>query len=202
MSSLSSLTVAELKEQLAERGLAKTGRKADLVARLVAAGGEGETEGEEVPDPLTQLVAELETRTGGRLFLLEDPATTSLAGILACRHLLLPGAAGTLARQVLNQLRDYEWFWWNGDTPLEGDVWERHMFPELAKACQDIRKKKWGEALGRLVGILLYGRAHEGWIANNEVWEEEQQFTKWFTDYSTAWRAVLGREDLEVELQL
>ena len=39
MSSLSSLTVAELKEQLAEQGLTKTGRKADLVVRLVAVGG-------------------------------------------------------------------------------------------------------------------------------------------------------------------
>ena len=54
-------------------------------------------EGEEVPTLLTQLVEELETRTGGRLFLLEDPAASTLADMLACRHLLLPRAAGTLA---------------------------------------------------------------------------------------------------------
>ena len=56
MSSLSRLTVAELKEQLAERGLPRIGRKADLVARLLAV---GEMEGQEVTDPLDQLAGEL-----------------------------------------------------------------------------------------------------------------------------------------------
>ena len=199
MSSLSRLTVAKLKEQLAERGLTRTGRKADLVARLLAA---GEMEGQQVADPLDLLAGELETHTGSKLFLLELPAVSSAAGLMACRHLLLPGPAGTLAKQVSDQLRELKGTWPYGDTSLGNEVWERHMFPELAKARQAIRKKKWREALGRLVGILLYACSEEGWIADNEVWQEHKRFTKWFTDIGTAWQAVLGREDLEVGLEV
>ena len=92
--------------------------------------------------------------------------------------------------------------WPYGDTSLGNEVWESHMFPQLAKARQAIRKKKWGEALGRLVGILLYACSEEGWIADNEVWQEHKRFTKWFTDIGTAWQTVLAREDLEVGLEV
>ena len=42
----------------------------------------------------------------------------------------------------------------------------------------------------------------EGWIADNEVWQEHKRFTKWFTDIGTVWQAVLAREDLEVGLEV
>merc|ERR1719397_1442778 len=60
----------------------------------------------------------------------------------------------------------------------------------------------WNASLGRLMGILLYATGTEAWIADNEVWEEEKKFTKWFSDYSQAWKEVLKRSDEELGLAL
>merc|ERR1712037_26057 len=66
---------------------------------------------------------------------------------------------------------------------------------------KDLKKMDWNASLGRLMGILLHGGT-EAWIADNEVWEEEKKFTKWFADYSQAWKEVLKRSDEELGLAL
>ena len=60
----------------------------------------------------------------------------------------------------------------------------------------------WSASLGRLLGILLYATGNDIWIRDNEVWDEEKKFTKWFSDYSQAWKEVLKRNDEELGLAL
>ena len=40
----------------------------------------------------------------------------------------------------------------------------------------------------------------DGWMWDNEMWDEKKRFTGWFTSYSAAWREILARTDQEVGL--
>ena len=40
------------------------------------------------------------------------------------------------------------------------------------------------------------------WIVDNEVWLEKRKFTKWFSDYSQAWREILEQSDQDLGLAL
>ena len=50
--------------------------------------------------------------------------------------------------------------------------------------------------MGRLLlGILPYATEHDEWIVDNEVCEDERNFSKWFSDCSQTWKEILKRSD-------
>ena len=87
------------------------------------------------------------------------------------------------------------------NTSTGDDTWDL-MFSLMPKIKKDLKKMNWSSSLGRLLGILLYAIQTEAWIADNEVWDDEKKFTKWFSDFSVAWREVLKRSDEELGLAL
>ena len=40
----------------------------------------------------------------------------------------------------------------------------------------------------------------DGWMWDNEMWDEKKGFTGWFTSYCEAWREILARTDRELGL--
>ena len=87
------------------------------------------------------------------------------------------------------------------NTATGDETWDI-MFSLMSKIKKDLKKMNWSASLGRLVGILIYANGDETWIADNEVWDDKKKFTKWFTDYSQAWKEVLKRSDEELGLAL
>ena len=91
---------------------------------------------------------------------------------------------------------------WCSDTHNGNLVWHL-MFSLMPKIKKDLKKADSSvSTLGRLLGILLYATQNEGWIADNEVYEDERKFSKWFSDYSQAWKEILKRSDQELGLAL
>ena len=76
------------------------------------------------------------------------------------------------------------------------------MFSLMSKIKKDLKKEDKTVALGRLFGILLYATEYDTWIVDNEVWLEKRKFTKWFSDYSQAWREILEQSDQDLGLAL
>jgi len=157
-------------------------------------------------DPISLLIADLEERSGGTFLLMEHledcrPPTPTNAWLLSKKHMILGRPVATLAFQVRRQLQldnaDSFLVWHNTST---GDETWDVMFSLIPKIKNDLKKMDWNASLGRLLGILLYATGTEAWIADNEVWEEEKKFTKWFSDYSQAWKEVLKRSDEELGL--
>ena len=46
-----------------------------------------------------------------------------------------------------------------------------------------------------LLGILLFGRADDGWLRDQEEYCEWESFAQWFVGLSAAWQAVLVESD-------
>ena len=40
----------------------------------------------------------------------------------------------------------------------------------------------------------------DGWMWDNEMWDEKKGLTGWFTSYCEAWREILARTDRELGL--
>jgi len=159
-------------------------------------------------DPISLLIVDLEKRSGGTFLLMEHledcpPPKLTTAWLLSKEHMILGRSVATLAFQVRRQLQldnaDSFLMWHNTST---GDETWDVMFSLMPKIKKDLKKMDWNASLGRLMGILLYATGTEAWIADNEVWEEEKKFTKWFADYSQAWKEVLKRSDEELGLAL
>lgn len=159
-------------------------------------------------DPIPLLIDDLESRTGGTFFLMEDvdlswPAAPSAAWLLERDHMLLSKPVATLAIKVRRQL-----FMDNADGAIRfyntttGDQTWDIMFSLMTKVKKDIKKMDWTASLGRLLGILLYATEEDCWIQDNEVWEDQKKFTKWFSDYSEAWKGVLKQTDHQLGLAL
>ena len=91
---------------------------------------------------------------------------------------------------------------YHSDTHTGTLVWHL-MFSLMPKIKKDLKKADSSvSTLGRLLGILLYATENNGWIADNEVYEDERKFSKWFSDYSQAWKEILKRSDQELGLAL
>ena len=91
---------------------------------------------------------------------------------------------------------------YHSDTHTGNLTWHL-MFSLMPKIKKDLKKADSSvSTLGRLLGILLYATENNGWIADNEVYEDERKFSKWFSDYSQAWKEILKRSDQELGLAL
>ena len=86
-----------------------------------------------------------------------------------------------------------------GDTFLDDEI-GHHMFVQMAAVKKEIKKKDWASSLGKLLGIFLYTCTDDGWMWDNEMWDEKKGFTGWFTSYCEAWREILARTDRELGL--
>jgi len=157
-------------------------------------------------DPISLCIGDLEKKSGGTLLLMEhldDFPSPSTEWLLSRKHMLLSRPVAKLAFQVRRQLQldnaDSFIMWHNTSTGDE--TWDL-MFSLMPKIKKDLKKMNWSSSLGRLLGILLYAIQTEAWIADNEVWDDEKKFTKWFSDFSVAWREVLKRSDEELGLAL
>ena len=104
-----------------------------------------------------------------------------------------------MRRQLQLDNADSFLMWHNTST---GDETWDVMFSLMPKIKKDLKKMDCNASLGRLLGILLYATGTEAWIADNEVWEDERKFSKWFSDYSQAWKEILKRSDQELGLAL
>jgi len=159
-------------------------------------------------DPISLLIKDLEKKTGGTFLPMEDledsqPSSPSSAWLLTKKHIILSRPVATLAFQVKRKLQldnagSYIMMY---DTSTGDETWEV-MFSLMPKIKKDLKKMDWSASLGRLLGILLYATGNDIWIRDNEVWDEEKKFTKWFSDYSQAWKEVLKRSDEELGLAL
>jgi len=159
-------------------------------------------------DPITLLIKDLEKKTGGTFLPMENlddsqPSSPSSAWLLSKKHIILSRPVATLAFQVKRhlQLDDAGSYIMMYNTSTGDETWEV-MFSLIPKIKKDLKKMDWNASLGRLLGILLYATGNDIWIRDNEVWDEEKKFTKWFSDYSQAWKEVLKRNDEELGLAL
>jgi len=157
-------------------------------------------------DPVSLCIGDLEKRSGGTFLLMEHldgSPSPSTDWLLLRKHMLLSRPVAKLAFQVRRQLQldnaDSFIMWHNTST---GDETWDVMISLMPKIKKDLKKMDWSSSLGRLLGILLYAIGTEAWIADNEMWEEEKKFTKWFSDFSQGWREVLKRSDEELGLTL
>ena len=106
-----------------------------------------------------------------------------------------------MKHELLLDNADSEWLMMF-DTNTGNMTWDL-MFSLMSKIKKDLKKMDCTvSALGRLLGILLYSMDYDTWIADNEVYEDERKFSKWFSDYSQAWKEILKRSDQELGLAL
>jgi len=159
-------------------------------------------------DPISKLIKDLEKKSGGTFLPMENlddsqPSSPTSTWLLSKKHIILSRPVAKLAFQVKRhlQLDDAGSYIMMYDTSTGDETWEV-MFSLIPKIKKDLKKMDWNASLGRLLGILLYATGNDIWIRDNEVWDEEKKFTKWFSDYSQAWKEVLKRNDEELGLAL
>ena len=154
---------------------------------------------------LTKLMQELEKKTRSTFFLMDEfprkPASPTLSWLLERRHLLISNPVGKLTQKFVDKLTNIRSGWMYGDTSLGDEIWH-HMFVQMAAVKKDIKKKDWASSLGKLLGIFLYTCTDDGWMWDNEMWDDKKRFTGWFTSYSAAWRQILDRTDQELGLEV
>merc|ERR1712168_204906 len=152
-----------------------------------------------------KLVKELETQSKCTLIMLQRPfygipEVVDKDYLISTRHFFLPKLAGLAAWKIhadVNQLRR-EWMY--GGTSLGNTIWNKFMIPNLKKAEKYIKEKKWRKAMGIMVGILMAAKFDDGWISDQEIYCEFFNFANWFKCYSTAWRTLLAKTDVELGL--
>jgi len=152
---------------------------------------------------LTKLTKELEKKTRSTFYLMEDfppkPASPTLSWLLESKHLLISNPVGKLTHKFVDKLINIRSRWMYGDTSLGDEIWH-HMFVQMAAVKKEIKKKDFASSLGKLLGIFLYTCTDDGWMWDNEMWDDKKRFTGWFTSYSAAWRQILARSDQELGL--
>merc|ERR550519_866487 len=88
--------------------------------------------------------------------------------VLGVKHLVLPAKEGkeadNLAKTIRNICRD----WMGGGTSCGNTVWGDFMMPKLQEAEGMIKKKKWKEALGVLLGLQLFASYDDDWIRDQQ----------------------------------
>lgn len=151
-----------------------------------------------------ELIAQLEVESGGTLHffgpLLIPDERMSMEELLALPHILLPLQVASTARKILNEIRKDVLFWEYDPTSLGNHIFNTHMMPLLVTVNSQIKRKKWQDAFSHLLGISLVDR--ESWLEHQEVYQEYDEFKKFFDDLSNAWTVLLQQSDKELGLNL
>lgn len=147
------------------------------------------------------------------LLMLEDPSKPGQTAecittdfVLGLKHLLLPVTVAKEAHTLSTRIQETASDDLGGggigfsNTSNGNAVWLDFMLPKVEEAQEKIRRKQWRKAFGVLLGMQLFVCGEDGWIRDQEVYLDTEQFAGWFSDYSAAWVAVLGRGDRQLGL--
>ena len=147
-----------------------------------------------------KLVEQLEKESKCTLIMLQRPfysipEVIDKEYLLSTRHIFLPTLAGKTAWKIhagVNKLRR-EWMY--GGTSLGNTIWNKFMIPNLKKAEKYINEWKFRKAMGVMCGLQMAASFDDGWITDQEIYDQFFVFSSWFEDYSSAWRTLLAKTD-------
>jgi len=149
-----------------------------------------------------------EVEVGGTKILFYEPdiadgdtvSTITRASVLAKRHLLLPAAMAEAVARKSQACIEMVYNWPGGSTSCGNAMWSRFMTPLMEEVKVATRKKAWRDVLAGLLAIFLIGAAEDNWLEDQEVSHEWDEFRKWFTWLSTAWKTLLQQSDADLGL--
>lgn len=131
------------------------------------------------------------------------PESITRASVLAKKHLLVCDDTAERALQIYKRGMRLIENWMGGGTSLGNTLWSRFFLPSAAAAAEyfDERRTMPTRAFGELLGVLLLGRADDGWIHDQEIYCEFDEFAHFFDSLSASWKEVLSRPDGDIGLE-
>ena len=148
------------------------------------------------------LQARLDKEHGLKLLMFEGayapgtPGTgVTLESLLKKEHLLLPEPVASAAQRINRAGMSMHGGWMGGGTSLSNSIWFRLLMPAEKRAADAASRGEYQEALGQLLGILIYGACTQSWLTDNEVYCQWDEFGGFFSGISDTWRTVLAQPD-------
>mmetsp|Transcript_23730 Transcript_23730/g.40595 ORF Transcript_23730/g.40595 Transcript_23730/m.40595 type:complete len:449 (+) Transcript_23730:3-1349(+) len=131
------------------------------------------------------------------------PDSITRSSILAKKHLLLMSDTAERALQIYKRGVRMQSGWMGGGTSLGNALWSRIFLPSATAAAEylDERRTMPSHALGELLGILLLGRSDDGWLLDQEIYCEYDEFAHFFDSLGDSWKQVLSRPDCVTGLE-
>lgn len=132
-----------------------------------------------------------------------SPDSITRLSVLAKKHLLLMSDTAERALQIYKRGVRMQSGWMGGGTSLGNALWSRILLPSAAAAAEyvDERRTMPTRALGELLGILLLGRSDDGWLLDQEIYCEYDEFAHFFDSLGDLWKQVLSRPDCDIGLE-